>query len=248
MLVSNLLHFSWENKDTGMGRWYFIRHGQASLGSKNYDQLSELGMTQARLLGEYFKANEIHFDQVICGSQVRHKQTAQAFLSGLQAQTNASSFTIMEEFNEFNFEAIIKTYLNQHPDKQKDEYSDKTLIQLLKASLLSWSQDTLINEINGKVLEESWQEFQQRVKSGLIKLQSDFQQSDTLIFTSGGPIAQVVSQTLNIPASNCIELNLSIQNTAITQCVCQQDKIYLDNFNHLPHLQSPDTHTLRSFS
>jgi broad specificity phosphatase PhoE len=232
-----------------MGRWYFIRHGQASLGSKNYDQLSELGMTQARLLGEYFKTHEIHFDQVICGSQVRHKQTAHAFLSGYQSQIDTSSFTIMKEFNEFNFEAIIKAYLNQHPDKQKDKYSDKALFHLLKASLLSWSQDTLINdEANSKALEESWSQFQHRVKNGLIKLQSDFQQKDSLIFTSGGPIAQVVSQILNIPASNCIELNLSIQNTAITQCVCQQDKIYLDNFNHLPHLQSPDTHTLRSFS
>ena len=51
-----------------MGRLYFIRHGQASMGAKNYDALSELGMTQARLLGEYFKANEIRFDQIICGT------------------------------------------------------------------------------------------------------------------------------------------------------------------------------------
>jgi broad specificity phosphatase PhoE len=31
-----------------MGQIYLVRHGQASFGSANYDQLSELGHEQAR--------------------------------------------------------------------------------------------------------------------------------------------------------------------------------------------------------
>ncbi|WP_438464006.1 histidine phosphatase family protein [Marinomonas sp. PE14-40] len=230
-----------------MRRLYFIRHGQASMGAKNYDELSELGMTQARLLGEYFKANEIRFDQIICGTQVRHKQSAQHFLSGYHTKDSNLPFTYMKEFNEYNFEAIIKAYLKCHPTEKQDSYSNKALIQLLKKSLTSWSQDQLSH---GKFneLDETWAQLQQRVSKGLLKLQSDFSQSDTLIFTSGGPIAQIVSQILDIPANKSIELNLTIQNTAITQCVCNQDSIRLDSFNSIPHLESPKRHTLRSFS
>lgn len=230
-----------------MGRLYFIRHGQASMGAKNYDELSELGMTQARLLGEYFKANEIRFDQIICGTQVRHKQSAQHFLSGYHTKDSNLPFTYMKEFNEYNFEAIIKAYLKCHPEEKQDSYSNKALIQLLKKSLTSWSQGQLSHDKFNE-LDETWAQLQQRISKGLLKLQSDFSQSDTLIFTSGGPIAQIVSQVLDIPANKSIELNLTIQNTAITQCVCNQDSIRLDSFNSIPHLESPKRHALRSFS
>ena len=36
-----------------MAQIYLVRHGQASFGSSNYDQLSELGFEQARLLGRH---------------------------------------------------------------------------------------------------------------------------------------------------------------------------------------------------
>lgn len=34
---------------------YLVRHGQASFGKSNYDELSENGEAQATLLGQYFK-------------------------------------------------------------------------------------------------------------------------------------------------------------------------------------------------
>ena len=35
---------------------YLIRHGQASFGTDNYDQLSALGREQSAILGSYFAA------------------------------------------------------------------------------------------------------------------------------------------------------------------------------------------------
>ena len=43
-----------------MSAVYLIRHGQAGL-RHNYDALSDLGRTQARLLGEYLAAQKIQF-------------------------------------------------------------------------------------------------------------------------------------------------------------------------------------------
>jgi broad specificity phosphatase PhoE len=40
-----------------MGNLYLVRHGQASFGAADYDQLSELGQRQSVRLGEYFAGN-----------------------------------------------------------------------------------------------------------------------------------------------------------------------------------------------
>ena len=37
-----------------MGNLYLVRHGQASFGAADYDNLSELGHRQSVRLGEYF--------------------------------------------------------------------------------------------------------------------------------------------------------------------------------------------------
>ena len=38
-----------------MGTLYLVRHGQASFGADDYDNLSPLGHQQRQRLGEYFK-------------------------------------------------------------------------------------------------------------------------------------------------------------------------------------------------
>ena len=64
-----------------MGSIYLVRHAQASFGSSNYDQLSELGREQSAHLGSYFGNFDEKFDQVITGSLVRHKQTLDGILN-----------------------------------------------------------------------------------------------------------------------------------------------------------------------
>ena len=43
---------------------YLIRHGQASFGAEDYDQLSDLGMRQSQHVGEYFSAQGIQPDTI----------------------------------------------------------------------------------------------------------------------------------------------------------------------------------------
>ena len=44
-----------------MSRLFLIRHAQASFLSENYDQLSDHGIDQAKILGESLASNEIIF-------------------------------------------------------------------------------------------------------------------------------------------------------------------------------------------
>src|SRR5262245_14999842 len=52
-----------------------VRHAQASLFAENYDVLSSLGETQARLLGEFSARRKVDFDEVYCGPRTRQRQT-----------------------------------------------------------------------------------------------------------------------------------------------------------------------------
>ena len=47
------------------------RHGQASFGQENYDQLSKLGGMQAQMLGQHYASTQRRIDAIFTGSLVR---------------------------------------------------------------------------------------------------------------------------------------------------------------------------------
>ncbi len=66
-----------------MGVLLLLRHGQGSLGTDNYDQLSPLGRRQARLAGERLRAADLTIDRVLCGKLERQRDTAFEAMTGL---------------------------------------------------------------------------------------------------------------------------------------------------------------------
>ena len=71
--------------------FYFIRHGQSSSNASpefaaniNFDTpLTDLGYAQARLLGERFKRDNVHFDRVYCSTLQRAIQTTETMLQAM---------------------------------------------------------------------------------------------------------------------------------------------------------------------
>ena len=66
-----------------------IRHGQASFGEKNYDNLSKKGVKQSIVLGKKLLKNSISFDQTIIGPLNRHKQTFDGINKGYGGTLNS---------------------------------------------------------------------------------------------------------------------------------------------------------------
>jgi broad specificity phosphatase PhoE len=54
-----------------MASIYLIRHGQASFGSANYDQLSTLGQRQADVTGEFLSAIGLKIDAAVASARNR---------------------------------------------------------------------------------------------------------------------------------------------------------------------------------
>jgi len=90
-----------------MGQLILVRHGQASFGAEDYDQLSDLGKRQGQRLGEYWqeasqspeRADALNFDAVLMGSLKRHRQTWEAIAEGAKLQMTPEIWPGLNEYD-----------------------------------------------------------------------------------------------------------------------------------------------------
>ncbi len=215
-----------------MAEFYLVRHGQASLGSNNYDQLSPMGVEQAEILGRHFAQRGITFDELFTGTQLRHQQTADGILKGIDLDLPT---TRVDGLNEYDFESLTAAYIEQSAAlKGKGEIDKKAAYQLLKPALLAWCQ----NQLQGE-LEENWDNFIARVNNALGTIQQSSSRR-ILVVSSGGPISAMTHQVLQAPTNMAIELNLQIRNTSFSQFFFNSENTRLASFNNLAHLEHPD--------
>ncbi|WP_296313566.1 histidine phosphatase family protein [Pseudomonas sp.] len=87
-----------------MGILYLVRHGQASLGAADYDQLSALGHRQAVCLSEHWREQVMRFDALVTGTLRRHGQTWDGIAEGLALLTCDAQPWL--GFNEYDSDAV----------------------------------------------------------------------------------------------------------------------------------------------
>lgn len=225
-----------------MAELYLVRHGQASFGAANYDQLSANGEQQGVWLGEYFAEQGLVFDRMICGTQQRHRQTVEAILRGMGREHAPSPCERHPGFNEYDFERLYAATGEQYPalrrqpgDSMRDYYRG------LKEILHLWACDALDGP-----LPETWAQFQQRVAEARAAIRQGGGKR-VLAVSSGGPIAVTAQQVLAAPAPSAIALNLQIRNSSISQYFFNADGMQLASFNAIPHLDARERHALRTY-
>ena len=81
-----------------------VRHGQASFGAADYDNLSPLGHRQSVRLGEYLGAKGLAFDAVLVGTLKRHAQTLAGIQEGMKSAHNG---LLWPGLNEYDSHAVI---------------------------------------------------------------------------------------------------------------------------------------------
>ena len=148
-----------------MSEIFFVRHGQASLGSKNYDQLSELGKQQALWLGEHYRQRNLQFDRVITGDMHRHKQTLAGIEEGLGQRFESS---IDPGFNEFHFRPIMAMYARRENPEAEVPRNARQFFGILRGTMRAWIKGQLDADIAQYDAQqgsqtETWLDFNQRV-------------------------------------------------------------------------------------
>ena len=215
-----------------MGNLYLIRHGQASFGAEDYDNLSELGHKQAERLGTYFKQKNQQFDAVITGTLRRHTQTWQGIAKGAGF---AHEPLQMPGLNEYDSHAVIATIHPGKLEKPDTPELSRHHFRLLKDGLTQW-----MNGVVSPIGMPSYIDFQQGVVDALDHVRKN-ESGNILIVSSGGPISTAVGHILGTTPETTIELNLRIRNCSITEFAFTPKRHMLVTYNTLPHFEElPD--------
>src|SRR5262249_15671517 len=83
---------------------------------------------------------------------------------------------------------------------------------------------------------ESWPAFRSRVGSAIQRLMAGPPSRRVAVFTSGGPIGLTLQSSLQAPARSFLEVNWRGRKGAITHFVLGWNRLTLDCFNTIPHL------------
>ena len=219
-----------------MGNLYLVRHGQASFGAEDYDNLSALGHKQAQQLGAYFKQKNMHFDAVLMGSLKRHAQTYAGIAQGAGFSLNLSKEPLVwPGLNEYDSEAVIAAIHPGKLDKPDTPEMYRHHFRLLKDGLTQW-----MNGVVSPVGMPSYVDFQQGVVSALDHVRKNHT-GNVLFVSSGGPISTAVGHILGTTPETTIELNLRIRNSSVTEFAYTPKRHMLVTYNTLPHLEElPD--------
>lgn len=212
-----------------------IRHGQASFGKADYDQLSELGYEQARRLGTVLREREEPVDTVFIGAMKRHRQTAEACLDAAGVDL---PLQVLPGFNEFNHEQVIERHEPRYRDRDwlvaemaKHANPGELFGQLFRQAIARWVGGAHDNDY-----DESWQHFQLRSRAALDEALSALpNRGRALVFTSGGCISVISQGLLGLNDDATFRVNLTLANAGlsrISQGSTHRNLISLNEHSH----------------
>lgn len=226
-----------------MAELIFIRHGQASFGSGDYDALSDRGKEQAILAAHYLLHSDVSFVRAYSGTLRRQVDTAELVLNYLQANTSGiPKLRKIDGLNEYQFEGIIKHYISLlaeedsslHPLIEKF-YTDKRSFQFVFDRIMTrW----LADDANPDGVE-IWNSFKERVEQAIKQITADIDKdSKVIIFSSGGVISTAVHIATGMSPYNAIRIGWGLVNTSITKFKFGSSGLILHSFNSYPHLEN----------
>lgn len=202
-----------------MGAIHLIRHGQASWGADDYDELSERGVRQAALLGMSWEASDWAPTASVSGSMRRHTQTA---IAAIDASGQGDGYDIDSGWDEYDHSLFTAGL--------EADITPRDFQPHLDASLASWMDGSL----DATVPYGDWH-------GGILgslerALATAGPKQHVAVFTSGGPIATVVSHLLAGDDSLFIRLNAVIVNASVTTVINGSTGPRVLSFNEHAHL------------
>ncbi|XQW84970.1 histidine phosphatase family protein [Thalassotalea piscium] len=215
---------------------YLVRHGQASFSSENYDQLSDKGILQASLVGQYLQKKIARPSAVITGDMNRHKQTAQHSIKAFNLNSDDNDIVIEDaRWNEYDHQNILGMYnteLATPSSTRRYLAKQEQSLQMFKALFINainqWSH---AEDASGYT--ESFAHFSERVIAALKEVAEKHTGGKVIIYTSGGPISLIICYLLGLPLTQFIDINWSLVNGGVTKLITrgQSNQLTLSTMN-----------------
>ncbi|MCL8252983.1 histidine phosphatase family protein [Aeromicrobium fastidiosum] len=205
-----------------MGSIHLIRHGQASFGAADYDQLSELGYEQSSSLGVSWEASGWAPTSAVAGGMKRHAQTA---IAAIDASGEGDGYDVDPGWDEYDHLALAKAQ-----DSSAMGSDTKAFQRTLNIAITGW----MAGEPGPG---EPYETFRSRVMASFDDVVAQATSGrQVAVFTSGGPIALVASHLLAGDDSLFQRINDVIVNASVTTVIVGASGARLLAFNETGHL------------
>lgn len=186
-----------------MPRLYLVRHGQASFGSDDYDNLSDLGRRQAEAVGCELGRRGLRAPAVVCGTLRRQQDTATLALAAAGLDVTPATDG---RWNEYDMVEIVQRHLPA--DTPAHDGSSRDFQRLLDLALAGWAATGSTG---------GWSAWVEGATSALAEMSAGLRRGqDAVAFSSGGVIAALVSGLIGAPVDSMIALNRVSVNAAVT--------------------------------
>lgn len=204
-----------------------VRHGQASVDRDDYDELSDLGREQSRIVGTELRRRGLRDPLIVSGGLRRQRDTATEALGEPE---------IDDRWDEYDHLRLLSTYSGDGLRVPDGGGGPGNLQSLVDAALAAWIED---EEPDG------WLAFRQRAHGGLDHLAGTLRSGqDAVVFTSGGVIAALVARLLHAGDQSVVALNRVCVNGGITKLAVGSSGTSLIAFNDHAHFEADNRRLL----
>ncbi len=228
-----------------------VRHGQAQIFQQPAAALSPLGEVQAAKLAHFWLQSATWFDEVYSGSLARQVRTEEVVAECFRRASEPWPVAARDPgWNEYDATGVLAHFpredsrlaaLEQEYEQARGTPEENRRFQrVLEAAMLRWMDGSLAAEGI-----EPWPEFRQRVSGALERIMSGPPGRRVAVFTSGGPIGFAVHCAMRAPARSFLDVNWRIRNCSVTEFVFDRDRLTLDSFNCIAHLDEIALRTYR---
>ncbi len=212
-----------------MGVILLVRHGQASWGAPDYDQLSPAGYDQGAVVGRALRDRGVHPTRVVAGTMRRHGQTATA---AVEAAGWDVPVAIDEGWNEFDHVQMLQV----HGPPEAPEGAELT-----RQDFDAWFDQATERWTSGRYdadYDEPFHVFTARVEAALRRTATGLDSGEVaVVFTSGGPMSWVSATLLGGGIDMWQRLNPVTVNASVTKIVVGGRGTTLVSLNDHAHLE-----------
>jgi broad specificity phosphatase PhoE len=206
-----------------------VRHGQASFGAADYDRLSELGERQSRMVGEALAARGVRPDLIVRGALRRHRQTADAAVSGA-----GWTGEVLEDPGWDEFDRRTSTGAAVEEEASQQHRTVEEQVRHFEDSVSRWASGE-----HDADYHESFPAFQARVREALRRTLSRLGPRETgVVFTSGGPVSWVTATLTDGGVPTWRRMADVVVNTSVTKVLAGSRGASLISFNEHSHLEA----------
>jgi len=242
---------------------FLIRHGQASYGVANYDQLSPLGVRQARAIGDTLAGSALHarpFDAIYTGPLKRQRDTAMHLREAATAGGRAlPEIAVIEELEEYPAFELLRHWVPRLVAEDArfaplagEGVERPEMVRLLDLAfekiIGAWGRGEIVTEG-----VESSADFVARVQRGIERIVRGHGRGARVVaVTSGGVIGAALHLALDFAHARTLDVGRLVRNGSIsefayrsTDFAWRPGDFSLVGFNHVEHLGDLEMITFR---